>query len=142
MTMGPDPISRIFLMSVRLGMCLVSRSGAAARSSPAQTPHSLWIAPGDTKGLAARPARWYHRPHSDHHSHRSPPMSRRLILLAVLVTAALGCGKKTTDDDYSGGSGGITVTDPNATYTLQLREPQAGDKFQVTMSDSATFTLS
>src|SRR5581483_10131980 len=68
-------------------------------------------------------------------------MSRRVVPLAVLVAAVLGCeGKKPA----AGGGGGEPPApgggDAAATYAVKLREKQAGEKYEVTESGSTTTT--
>jgi len=62
-------------------------------------------------------------------------MFRRLIPLVVGIVVVVGCKKK----DNSSGDGG----DPNATYTIKIREAQKGDKSMVvkTRSGSQTITV-
>ncbi len=54
-------------------------------------------------------------------------MFRKLIPLAVAVVVVIGCKKKAveTADD------GKVDSDPNATYTIKIRDEQAGDKVDV-----------
>ncbi len=53
-------------------------------------------------------------------------MFRRLVPLAVAIVILVGCKKKATDTADGG--------DPNATYTLKVREEQQGDKLEVAMT--------
>jgi hypothetical protein len=89
-------------------------------------------------------------------------MFQRLVLSAVLVAAVLGCGKKKTVEDTGAGSGGGPSAgsgggsgagsgedsgedsggDPNATYTIKLRELKAGDKVQQSLTGTTTRTTS
>lgn len=53
---------------------------------------------------------------------------RHLALFAAFTTLLLsGCGKATPTSSGGEGAG----SDPNATYTLKIREKQAGEKYQV-----------
>src|SRR6478735_8160581 len=57
-------------------------------------------------------------------------MFRRMIPLAVAIVLVVGCKKKTPSTDNDGG-------DPNATYTIKLREAQQGDKSTNTSHETA-----
>jgi hypothetical protein len=67
-------------------------------------------------------------------------MSRRLVPLAVLAAAVVGCAQQAPP----GGGGDVAAPgptgDPTASYTIKLREKQAGDKYEVTETRSATTT--
>jgi hypothetical protein len=66
-------------------------------------------------------------------------MYRKLIPLAVAIVFAVGCGKKPKESDGGGGGGDSkTDSDPTASYTMKLRNPQQGDKVEVTESESTT----
>jgi hypothetical protein len=76
-------------------------------------------------------------------------MRCRLVPLAVLLAAVLaGCGKKAGPGGPNPGAGGDAGTnqelrgDPNATYTIQVRDEEVGDKAEVSkvLSVSATQT--
>jgi hypothetical protein len=70
-------------------------------------------------------------------------MSRRLVPLAVLVAAVVGCAQQAPP-----GGGGESPTpggDPTASYTIKFRDKQAGDKYEVidsgTQSTNTTWSL-
>jgi len=63
------------------------------------------------------------------------PIFRRLIPLAVAIVLVIGC-KKTEDTGGTGGESG----DPNATYTINIREEQQGDKMLVVKTESFSST--
>jgi hypothetical protein len=65
---------------------------------------------------------------------RSFIMYRRLVPLAVLVAAVLGCAKKET----GGGGGDPSAGDPNATYAIKIRTAQPGDRYAVVRSKNST----
>lgn len=59
-------------------------------------------------------------------------MARRLFPAAGLLAALLGCGKGGVPGLGGGGDGDTSAGDPNAAYTLKLRDKHAGDRFDVT----------
>jgi hypothetical protein len=63
-------------------------------------------------------------------------MSRRLVPLAVLVAAVVGCAQQATQS--GGGETPAPAADPTATYTIKIRDKQAGDKYEVTESRSSS----
>ncbi len=62
-------------------------------------------------------------------------MVRQLIRLAALAAVLVGCAKRQEDAGGSADSG-----DPNATYTIKLREPQVGDKYQILRTGNRAYT--
>lgn len=64
-------------------------------------------------------------------------MFRKLLPLAAAVVLVLGCSKKKDEGGGGGGDGGVD-SDPNATFTIKIREPQQGDKVEVTEANSMT----
>ena len=56
-------------------------------------------------------------------------MFRKMIPLAVAITLALGCSKKKDEGD------------PNATYTLKFRDPQQGEKYEVTVAETSEMDM-
>lgn len=63
-------------------------------------------------------------------------MFRQLVLLTFLVATIAGCNKKKDD-----GSGGVENSgDPNAEYTIKLREPQVGEKYQILRTGNTVTT--
>src|SRR4051812_15992808 len=96
MTMGPDPMSRIFWMSVRFGMASGvgvkhgGGSGSSANSEKLMDPpraHQVRrLSAVREAGMICRTVPAF-RP-------GALPMYRRLIPFAVLLALVLGCGKK------------------------------------------------
>jgi hypothetical protein len=62
-------------------------------------------------------------------------MIRRLIPASVLLAGLIGCGGK-VEVPGVGSVGGGTGDNPDVTYTIKLREKQAGDRFNVTVTTS------
>jgi hypothetical protein len=67
-------------------------------------------------------------------------MFRRLIPLVVALGLVVGCEKR-SDQNSSGGGDGKIDSDPNAAYTLKLREEEQGDRAEVTVSGSGSSDL-
>jgi hypothetical protein len=68
-------------------------------------------------------------------------MSRRLVPLAVLAAAVVGCAQQQATPSGGGDVAAPGPTgDPTASYTIKLREKQAGEKYEVTETRSSTTT--
>lgn len=63
-------------------------------------------------------------------------MFRRMIPLAIALAVIVGCGKKKGDDDTGGGNDGKVDSDPSTAFTIKIRDPQEGDKVEVTDSET------
>ena len=63
-------------------------------------------------------------------------MIRRLIPLVVAIVLVVGCKKKPGDSDGGPADDGKVDSDPNATYTIKLRDTQQGDKYEVTENET------
>jgi hypothetical protein len=66
---------------------------------------------------------------------RRTNMIRRMIPLVVAIVLVVGCKKNTSTTGPEGGG------DPNATYTIKLREEQKGDKTEVSETQTGTFEI-
>ena len=71
-------------------------------------------------------------------------MFRKMIPLAVALVLVIGCKKKAEDGGGGGGGGGDGKidSDPNAAFTIKLRDEQAGDKTEQTVTETATVMYS
>jgi hypothetical protein len=66
---------------------------------------------------------------------RRTNMIRRMIPLVVAIVLVVGCKKSGTTTAPTGEEGG---GDPNATYTIKIREEQKGDKTEVSETQTGT----
>lgn len=65
-------------------------------------------------------------------------MFSRLIPLAVAIVLVVGCKKKSAETSAEGGE---DVGNPNAIYTIKIREMQKGDKVHIVLSSHGTTTV-
>ncbi|MCE9560655.1 MAG: hypothetical protein K8U57_01245 [Planctomycetes bacterium] len=67
-------------------------------------------------------------------------MFRQLVTLTVLVAMTVGCSKGDMPSGDPNNPGPVEVTDPNATYTIKLRDQQTGDKTDIVKTRSGSMS--
>jgi len=67
-------------------------------------------------------------------------MARYLFPFAALVAAIIGCSKADPPLGDPDKSGPVEATDPNATYTIKLRDQQTGDKTDIVKTRSGSMS--